>query len=562
MIRKIIQLSKILFKDYFYKLNIFNYSTKKINMKSIFTWLIIIFESLIIDLSFKAIKWLDDRGQAILFLKIYLPIIATVFIFQAILICSNVFFFSKDLEYILPLPIKPKELLIAKFNNVVITIYGMEVLFLVMPLLIYGIIAGKSIMYFFSMILTLIIFPLFFIILVCIVMLFVVQLTKFIKNKDIFQIIIVAGLSFILGLGISQSLNTIFKDNIINIEINENNNSEIIKANNEILNNRLDKLNNYYIVVNPVIKLLTDFKFTSLLKITLINFVGFFVFIFLGKKLYLKNLLKNIAYINKKKNYKRNIRNKYKKIRINKSYIKNEVKELIKNPTFFNQCVFQYICIILILLFLIYLCMPIFIQNILKEDSINKIGLDNFALQSMCTIMIIIQIIFTFCSISLTAISRKRNDAVVMKYIPISLYKQFVWKNIPQIILNTLVIIGVIILLTISIPHISILYYLVGSVIAMILNIIDSFLMVIVDLRKPNLNWTTEISVLKDNGNKLYQYVTTIIISLLLIYFTKIFENINIKISLCAIIFILIFILLIINILVKKNINKLFEKIN
>ena len=165
MIRKIIQLSKILFKDYFYKLNIFNYSTKKINMKSIFTWLIIIFESLIIDLSFKAIKWLDDRGQAILFLKIYLPIIATVFIFQAILICSNVFFFSKDLEYILPLPIKPKELLIAKFNNVVSMIYGIEALFLAMPLLIYGMVASKSIIYFLTMIITLIIFPLFFIIL-------------------------------------------------------------------------------------------------------------------------------------------------------------------------------------------------------------------------------------------------------------------------------------------------------------------------------------------------------------------------------------------------------------
>ena len=85
--------------------------------------------------------------------------------------------------------------------------------------------------------------------------------------------------------------------------------------------------------------------------------------------------------------------------------------------------------------------------------------------------------------------------------------------------------------------------------------------MVVVDLRKTNLNWTTEISVIKDNGNKLYQYVTTILISLLLIYLGKIFDNVNIIISLSATIVILFIILFFINIFIKKYINKLFEKI-
>ena len=206
--------------------------------------------------------------------------------------------------------------------------------------------------------------------------------------------------------------------------------------------------------------------------------------------------------------------------------------------------------------------MPAIINNFQEEDIINEMRINNFALQCICTIMIIIQIIFTLGVLSLTAISRDGKDAVVMKYVPISLYKQYLWKNIPQILINTFAIIGMIAVIATNIPKISILYYFVGFVISMLLNIINSFLMVIVDLRKPNLNWITETSAIKDNGNKLYQYVTTIIISLLFIYFMRIFENINIKISLCAIIFILIFILLIINIFVKKNINKLFEKIN
>ena len=237
-------------------------------------------------------------------------------------------------------------------------------------------------------------------------------------------------------------------------------------------------------------------------------------------------------------------------------------KKIIKNPTFFTQCIFQYIFLIFILLLIFNLIMPAVIKNFQEEDIINKMGANNFELQCICTIIIVIQIIFTLGTLSLTAISREGRDAILMKYIPVSLYKQFLWKNIPQIIINIFAIIGMTVVVAINTPHISILYYMVGIIIAMLLNIINSFLMVVVDLRKPNLNWITETSAIKDNGNKLYQYVITIIIGLLFAYFMKIFEDVNIIISLSVIIGILFIILIIINNLIKKNINKLFEKIN
>lgn len=564
MIKKIIELSKIFIKDYFQNLNIFN--NNKINKKSAFTWLLIISVLSITFMSYNVINWLNNKGQAILFLKIYLPIIATIFMFQAILICSNVFFFSKDLEYILPLPIKPIELLIAKFNNVISITYGMETLFLLIPLLMYGIIATRNIIYYLMMIFVLILFPIFLIIIICILMLFIMQLTKFIKNKDVFQILIVLFLSFVLSSGITYLLNSIFNNNIINVEVSENKELENIELNTKILSNKLDKLNNYFIIINPCINLLTNIKLNNiiinLIKLILISVISFFIFLFFGKLLYLNNLLKNIAYINKRKNNKKIIKNKYKKNKIKKSYIKNEFRKIIKNPTFFTQCVFQYIFIIFILLLIINLLMPSVIKNFREEDIINEIGINNFILQCMCTIMIGMQIIFTFGNLSLTAISRDGKDAMVMKYIPISLYKQFIWKNIPQVFINTIAVIGMAVIIAINISHISILYYLVGILIATILNIINSFIMVMVDLKKPNLNWITETSAIKDNGNKLYQYVTTIISCLLFVYFMRIFDNVNIIISFSIIIAILFIILLILNILIKKNINKLFKKIN
>ena len=398
MIKKIIELSKVFIKDYFQNLDIFNKNTGKINKKSVFSWLLIITIIAITFLSFKVINWLDARGMAEVFLKIYFPIMATVFMFQSILVCTNVFYFSKDLEYILPLPIKPVELLIAKFNNVISIIYCMELICLVTPLLVYGLIVAKTLIYFITIILVLIIFPIFLVTIINLIMLFVMQLSKFIKNKDIFQIIVVFVIIIIMTYTEGYLLKSIFYNNNI-IEMQSTQNSEVEEAekNLEIFNKKLDNLNNYFVTINPCISMLTNFKFTNiiwqLIKLIFICAITFFIFIILGKILYLKNLLKNIAYINKKKNNKKIIKNKYEKKSIKNSYIKNEIKKLIKNSTFFTQCIFQYIFIIFIILLLINLFIPVIITSFEEQDTINKMGINKFALQCMCMVFGFIQII-------------------------------------------------------------------------------------------------------------------------------------------------------------------------
>ena len=317
MVKKIKILSKIFIKDYFQNLYIFNKDTKKINKKSVAVWLAIISIITMGLLSFQIIDFLEKAGQEILFLKIYLLILATVFIFQAILVCTNVFYFSKDLEYILPLPIKPIELLISKFNNVISITYGMELLLLFVPLVIYGMLTVKPVLYYFMVPLVLLIFPVFLILIVSTIMLLIMQLTKFIKNKDIFQIIIVTILTFILTSAEIYAFNSIFGEKIINIENTQNIEIETAEISLQNLNNKIDKLNNYFIIINPCISLLTELNFNNIviqiLKLLLLNSIIFILFLFLGKILYLKNLLKNIAYINKKKNKKKIIKNKYKK---------------------------------------------------------------------------------------------------------------------------------------------------------------------------------------------------------------------------------------------------------
>ena len=357
-------------------------------------------------------------------------------------------------------------------------------------------------------------------------------------------------------------IKSIFNDNVIDEEIDSGNSVLVGEA----FNNKLDKLNNYFIIINPCISLLTEFTVTNiflqLLKLILISAIAFIIFIFFGKLVYLKNLLKNMEYISKKNNNNKIVKNKYIKNKIKNSYIKNEFVKIMKEPTFFIQCILQYIFIILIMLYVVNLFFPIFMKSLQQENILNTVEINEFALQCMGIIIIIIQIIFMLGNLSRTSISREGKNAIVMKYIPISLYKQFLWKNIPEILINTLAIIGMTVVIAINIPRISILYYIAGIIIAMLLNIINSFLMLVVDFRRPNLNWITETSALKNNKNKLFQYATTIIIILILIYLIKILKNVNIIMSLTIIIFSLFIILFIINKLIKNNINKLFKKIN
>ena len=75
----------------------------------------------------------------------------------------------------------------------------------------------------------------------------------------------------------------------------------------------------------------------------LINLFLFYIFIFIGKKLYLKQILRISFYFKNKKNKKINLNKKCKKNKIYKSYIKKEFNNIIKNPLYFIQCIYPTI---------------------------------------------------------------------------------------------------------------------------------------------------------------------------------------------------------------------------
>ncbi|MCI8617102.1 MAG: hypothetical protein HFJ60_02445 [Clostridia bacterium] len=560
-IKNIFNLTKIFLKNSFQNPYIIDKKTNRINKKSIFVWLLIIVMIAISYLSMEVIKVLVDINQPTIFLNVFFLIFNIIMIFQVTLASTNIYFFSKDLELILPLPISTRELLIAKFNTILINLYFSEFIFAFFPLLIYGIFTYSGLLYYLYLFIILLIFPILTNLIISIIMMLFMKFSKFIKNKDIFQVVITLIFIFMIFL-----LEFKIGKNVINkVENNYNINNQQVMQEIDNSNNKFENINKYFLIINPIINILNNCnKLNSifeLIKIIFINLLFFIIFIFIGEKYYLKNILKNNNNYYIKKIIINNLEKKSKKINKGISYIRKEFKLIFKNPVFFTQCIFPILMLMVSIFIIMLIALPN-IRTILTTDILGekiKISVD---LSVICLILGIIQLVFSLSSISISAISREGKNAIFMKIIPIDFYKQFLYKSVPQIFINMILIFIILIFIKLIFPGFNFIYLIFLFILANLLNILNSNLMVLVDLYRPNLNWSADYEAIKNSNNKLFQYVLTILIILLLIYLCNIFSGINLNFACILMILILIIFILILNKIIKININKLIKKIN
>lgn len=571
MIKNIKNLTKIFIKDSF-KINNIIGNSKKLNKKTSIFWMIIILIICISYFSYKLIDLFLKVNMVNIFLNIYFPILMLILLFQAILSCVNIFYFSKDIEFILPLPIKPIELLISKINTLIFNLYITELIFGIIPLLLFGIMTSANILYYFLAIIVLILFPILPSIFVSICTIILMRLSKFFKNKNSLQQMVTSVLLIIVLFLFYISFKSIIQPTILNEKLNQeylteiSNNEEQAK---EIVLEFITNIKNVgksLLIINPSIDLLLEknilIKLFSFFKIILLNLLFIIIFMSFGKITYLKDILNN---------YISNLENKIKKINWNKkckkktikySYIKKEILNIIKNPYFILQGVYPIITLMIVMMIIVIVFNPniqAFMESELLETSINDF---NITLNIIIIFLVVIQIVFTLNSLSITAISREGKNIDIIKYLPISIYKQIIYKGMPQIFINLFVIFAVIFMIKFLIPTFDIIYLIFILINGIILSIINSYLMIIIDLKKPNLNWNSEFEVMKQNKNKIYQYVLTILIILLLVYFLKIFDTINIILANILIIFILMIISIIILFILKNKSEKYLNNIN
>ena len=550
MIKNIVLLTKISTRNFWKNFNLFNKDTKKINKKSIYVWLFLIVIMAITYLSNELLNMLEDYGQLQIFPNILFAIAIVIMFIQIIIASMNILYFSKDIEYMLPMPIRTEELLLSRVNTLINMLYGVELLFMLIPLILYGASIMAPLSYYVFVIVVLMLLPIFPTVFVTIVTLVIMKFIKKIKNKNTFQICVT-----LLAILFIVFAEVIFIKGVTSNQINQ----ELIEVN---VNHISESINSSFIVINPLISILNqDQIFLNLLKVISVYVLMYAILIWIGNKTYIKNILKTTVY-NKNRHQKEiNFEKQCKTHKPITSYIKNEWKSLLKNAIFFIQTIYPIALTMIMLIFIaVYLKIGAVAKNQELSETLNGM---NLTLEGVCIIFGIIQVLCSMPNISITSISRQGKNAVFMKYIPISLYKQFWVKNIPQIVISSVISIIVVILAKLLFPAISIWQIILLILTGMIIGVVNSFLMLIVDMKRPILDWKSEVDIFKQNGNKIFQYVWTIIAILLLMYIRKICENLNVYFGILVMFIFFAIVFVIINVIIIKQIkkNKLFKNI-
>lgn len=490
MNKKIFSLTKVLLKNSFQR-----YDNKKQKNKVATAILYIIVFGYVMALfgvfSFQIINTLKQINQESIFIGMFLMGVALFIIIQGMVSATNVFYFSRDLEYILPLPLKPREILISKLNVILITEYIVELLFAVVPIIIYGVLTAVGIQYYIISFLILLIFPIIPLIISTIIIMIIMSFTKGAKNKDRFQLIVPI-LGIILAFAISFA--STGSSDISEKEVLE----KLLQA-----NQMVELISDKFIILKPAINAIINSDVLELLKLAIITIIGYLAFILIGSKIYFRGAIGNLSSGNKTK--KKIKINSIKTRKIGKTYVIKEIKILFRNPIFFVQCVLPSV-------FMPILVLGIAIFTISSNESNDLQAITSILgslVQSpigMAVIIAVTEFMYSMLYIAPTAISRDGSNAIFMKYIPVSYYKQIIYKGIPNVIFGTITSI-IILIFVYLVMRVSFVFLAICFVINLILIIIQTLLMELVDLKKPKLDWSTEYAVVKQNLNLLWPFV-------------------------------------------------------
>lgn len=553
---KLWALTKVLFKT-----NLFsgNDNSKKKSKKglSIFVLIVLVafvMGSLGIPIIFALDSILEVAPLEKVIISLILPLAGITTIIFAVFSVVSVFYLSKDSEYLLPMPISGKDIMMSKFIVSLMNEYYILFMFILPCLIGIGVGIDASSMYY---IYTAIIFLFLPVIPSSIVALIILVITKFtgvVKNKDLFMYVsMFLILSFALGYNfIIQEFITIDINNVgATFESLENELLPYFKMIFPFYNSASDALINYD-NLNGIFSLVTFISF---------NFASLLIIYIIGDNLYLKTLTTTSG--SKKKN--KNTENiKIKNTSVVRMLIKREWTIIKRTPVFMLNIV------VIVFLMPIIFCVSFLAAYTMGDEAVMLPGVEQIAefLDNPMVYFIVLAVVVFFTSFSVaaaTAISREGSNAWVMKVIPVSAFKQV---SVKVLFASIIDLIGVLIVSIIPIIILKVPVYYVASVLVPLTIIVFllNYFNIYLDLSRPKIKWSEESVAVKQNMGSLFSILLTIAISAIFALGAFAFYKYNIKINVIVLSGIVSvtcgMILAFVIYLFKKNDNKLLDNVD
>ncbi len=446
-------------------------------------------------LSTKMINVLKEINAEAVFIDLVFMMVFFLNILQTVFSSINLLYFSKDTDSILTLPLKPYQIILARTNVMIILEFAVNMLIGLVPLIIYGVKLNCGALYYVSVIIGLLLLPILPIIIISLISIVIMSFSKITKNKNKFQLFTTL-LMLVLVIAFSVATTKIDSETMTNEQMAQTLTSaggftEMLKTYFPTFGFLVNSVhsNNILTIIFETIKTIA------------ITFLGIAIYLLCAQKLYFKGLIGSLYSGEKAKKGK--VKIKAKSRRLGTTYVLKEFKTLIRNPVYLVQCLLPALIFPVLIVALIF----IMSDEELKEITNSLVLMLNFnkplILMGLVAIM---QFFAMFIYVSITAISREGKNATFMKYIPVPLYKQYMYKIIPNILMNifsTLIVLGVArYLLPIQITDLIIVF-----AVSILMNISLSMLCLIMDLKRPKLQWNTEYAVVKQNMNLVFPMI-------------------------------------------------------
>lgn len=407
----------------------------------------------------------------------------------------NVFYFSSDIENLLSLPLKPSEIIAAKFTVTVIFEYITEIFFLLPILISFGVKNGGGIAYIIYALFIFLTLPIIPLIYSALINMLVMRFTNIGKRKDLFRML--GGIfGLIIGVGINVFIQKFVARGMSPSKIQD----MLLMGNNSLLNvsNNMFPGNKY-----ASLSLVHAGSIDSLIQIGIyiaILLAAIIIFLFAAEKLYFKGVIGVSEVYSKRKKLSNEEYNKSViQSPVIKSYVIKEIKLLLRTPIYFMNC------ILMNFLWPFFFLLPFLVNpdNMEGFGQIFSLALNPQYADIVLVVMFGLSIfISTTNSITSTSISREGKNIYFNKFIPVSYKEQILAKLLTGIIIGILGTVGVFIIASLFIK-LPVYLVLMGIVLSILAVLFTSMAGILMDLRNPKLEWDSEQKAVKQNMNSL-----------------------------------------------------------
>ncbi len=496
-------------------------------------------------------KGFAEVGESTNGIMLFIHIISIFSFIFGLNVIFNVFYFSEDVETLLPLPLRPCQIIASRFTAALISESIMQFLVVLAALMGYLIAADLP---FWSWLISIIaigtspILPLIYCAVLCMI---VMAFTRWIRNKDmvnritgVFVILLIAGIvscvSFVYSMDMS-SLITLLADK----------NSAALQTLNAILPH-----------TQFIISAITTGNMLDLLIYIGILAVAIGVFMLLAQLLYFKGVL-NSNQIRQKHDNGTALHNYFRRQKQSSpewAYFKKEIRILIRTPAYFMNCILiSFVWPIFI--YLVYLLQgpTHFLEHF--ADGVRSGNMES-TLYYLLAVSAVSVLVTAANSIASSSLSREGKFLSFMKYIPMPYSVQIRVKTMVAITVSGtgMLIYTLAAGLLLGINWTMLLFSCLLSCLSVIFAALFG---VYIDSVNPKLVWDDELNVLRGNYNIFFNMAIAMVMEAVLCVGSILLYHTGISMPIIAIIlmFLLLFLVAVGGCLCKTKAVKHMEDI-